>query len=81
MPDLDKRLEAKIRSLSSYYAKLARQRDLAEMLRQIRRPGWTTPAERLFAHTLLDSLNASAAGMLRSTKALAQAARAVGRGR
>ena len=83
MPELkfDKRLEAKIKTLSSYYQKIAQQKELLELLRLIRRPGWTTPAERLLVHGYIDSLSASASSLLRSTEGMLRGAREVGRER
>lgn len=81
MPDLniDKRLEAKIKLLASYYQKLDRQRELLEFLRLIRRPGWTRPSEKLFAHHAVDTLTALAGQLVKSTETMVRAARQVGK--
>ena len=56
-------LDARIKDLSQGLKHLADDKDLTELLRIIRKPGWTTPAEIAFAGGIVDS-------MLEHTKAL-----------
>ena len=52
---LDK-LDKKITALSDALAKLGRGTTLQDLLKIIRKPGWTTPAELAFANTIVDAL-------------------------
>jgi hypothetical protein len=49
-------LDKKITELSDALAHLGQGTDLKELLRIIRFPGWTTPAEFAFAITIIDSM-------------------------
>ncbi|HEY9642043.1 MAG TPA: hypothetical protein V6C57_16265 [Coleofasciculaceae cyanobacterium] len=53
--DLTK-LEARIKELSHGLQQLSNDDDLAELIRIIHHPGWTTPAEYLFVSGLVDAL-------------------------
>jgi len=70
---LDK-LDKKVTDLSDALARLGRGTTLAELLKIIRRPGWTTPAELAFSLTIVDALQAQVAGVERLTNALVKAA-------
>lgn len=52
-PDIGK-LEKKITALSDALAHLGKGTDLKDPLRIIHNPGWTTPAEWLFAVGIID---------------------------
>ncbi|MCX7899038.1 MAG: hypothetical protein N2444_02955 [Methylocystis sp.] len=52
-------LDKKITELSDALAHLGRGTDLKELLRIIRFPGWTTPAEFIFVEAILDSMQAN----------------------
>lgn len=74
-------LEKKITELSDALAKLGRDTDLRDLLRIIRRPGWTTPAEYAFCLALLDdmqahvtAIDALSARLLKASLAVAPAA-------
>jgi cephalosporin hydroxylase len=63
MPNHDdhvKVLDKKITELSDALAHLGRGTDLKELLRIIRFPGWTTPAEFAFVLAILDSMQTHA---------------------
>jgi hypothetical protein len=57
MPNHIAELDKKITALSDALAHLGKGTDLKELLRIIRNPGWTTPAEFAFATTILDSMH------------------------
>jgi hypothetical protein len=59
------RLEKQISALSDALANLNSADDLRRLILLIRKPGWTTPAEFVFASGLVDS-------MLAQTRVLAQ---------
>lgn len=54
-----KRLEKKVTDLSNALARLGKGEDLKQLLIILRRPGWTTLAELIFASAILDSLQAN----------------------
>ena len=62
MPNIDhvKILDRKITDLSNALAHLGKGTDLKELIKIIRFPGWTTPAEFAFATALIDSMQAHA---------------------
>lgn len=49
-------LGRRTRALRKDLGRLTLDRDLLELLRIIRRPGWTTPAEFLFASGIVESM-------------------------
>lgn len=55
----------------------AREGQAPELLQIIRRPGWTTPAELLFFHGLLDSMLTQAKALETLHSALINGSRAV----
>jgi hypothetical protein len=63
-PRVDARvLEKKVTALSDALAKLNSADDFKKLILLLRRPGWTTPAEFIFASSIVDT-------MLAHTKAL-----------
>ena len=70
-------LDKQITALSDALAHLGRGTDLKELLRIIRFPGWTTPAEFLFATAILDGMQAQVAGLATQSAALLAAAKQV----
>jgi hypothetical protein len=62
MPNTDhvKVLDKKITALSDALAHLGKGTDLKELIRIIRFPGWTTPAEFAFAVALIDAMQTHA---------------------
>jgi hypothetical protein len=58
-----KNLEKKITSLSNALAKLSSAEDFRKLILELRRPGWTTPAEFIFASGIVDSLAAHVAAL------------------
>lgn len=57
MPNHIAELDKKITALSDALAHLGKGTDLKELLRIIKNPGWTTPAEFAFAVAILDSMH------------------------
>ncbi len=70
-------LDKKITALSDALAGLGRGTELKELLRIIRKPGWTTPAEFAFSMALLDGMQAHVAVLAREVTAMVVAARQV----
>ncbi len=54
--DAIERLDKQVTELSDALAHLGRGTDLKELLRIIKNPGWTTPAELAFATTIVESM-------------------------
>jgi hypothetical protein len=59
------RLQKQVSDLSNALAKLYNAEEFKELILLLRRPGWTTPAELIFATGIVDS-------MLAHTKAFVQ---------
>jgi hypothetical protein len=59
---------------------ILRRIDLKDLIPIIKQPGWTTPAEFMFATTLVGSLQAQVDQLAATAKGLLQASREVGRG-
>jgi hypothetical protein len=53
-----KGLEKKVDALSDALAKLSNAEDFRELILILKRPGWTTPAEFLFANAIVDTFSA-----------------------
>lgn len=70
-------LEAQIRRLHRSLASLADD-DLEELILIIKRPGWTTPAEFLFAVAMVESMQGQVKGLAAQKRALLAGSRAVG---
>lgn len=63
-----KKLEKKVSSISDALAKLNSAADFRKLILEWRRPGWTTPAELIFASAILDAMadEIGAAGRLKT---------------
>lgn len=72
-----KGLDKKITELSDTLARLGKDKTLKDLLRVIRNPGWTTPAELAFAHGVVDLLAHQAAGLAQGIEGLAAASKKV----
>jgi hypothetical protein len=72
-----KNLGKKITELSDALARLGKGTDLKDLLRIIRNPGYTTPAELAFSHALVDSLAAQVSGLAKTQAALVAASKQV----
>ncbi len=70
-------LDKQITALSDALANLGKGTDLKELLRIIRFPGWTTPAELLFTTAALESMQAQVALLTRQSAALLAAGKQV----
>jgi hypothetical protein len=55
-----KKLEKMVTDLSDLLAHLGSSTDLKKLIEILRHPGWTTPAEFIFAHGILVSMLANA---------------------
>jgi hypothetical protein len=71
--ELDK-IDKKITALSDALAKLGSAEDWKNLLRIIRFPGWTTPAERALVHVSLDNMLAQTQALAKTKSALVKAA-------
>ena len=79
MPKHIDQLERDVKVLGRSLGRLGDKRRLAELIRIIRRPGWTTPAELTFALGALRTLNGLAVTMDRGLSGLVGASAKVGR--
>lgn len=70
-------LEKKITALSDALAHLGRGTTLQELLKIIRFPGWTTPAELGFVHMILDQGVAQVAALEKMQEQLVEVSRKV----
>jgi len=71
-------LDKKVTELSDALAHLGKGTDLKELLRIIRKPGWTTPAELTFAVSIVDTLQVQVRGVEHLCSQLLEGARQVG---
>ena len=71
------KLDKKVTALSKALANLGRGTDLKELIRIIRNPGWTTPAELGFTIAILDSMQGQVAQLAKLSGALAKSAKQV----
>ncbi len=71
------RLEKRISALSDILAKLGRGKDLRDLIRILRFPGWTTPAEFAFALGIVESMISRAAVLAQLQSALIRGSKAV----
>jgi hypothetical protein len=74
-------LEDRVQKLSKNLSSLRVQEDLKELLLVIRRPGWTTPAELIFATEIVDSMLAQTATLAALSQGLLASSREVGQQR
>ena len=72
-------LEKQITALSDALAHLGRGTTLPELLKIIRNPGWTTPAEFAFASAILDAMQAHISAIEVLQKEMLSASRVVGK--
>lgn len=70
-------LDKKITALSDALAHLGKGTDLRELLRIIKNPGWTTPAEFAFATTILDSMHEQVNQLSKTSTKLLEASKQV----
>ena len=70
-------LEAQIKELSRGLEILAADKDLVELIKVIRRPGWTTPAEFLFATGVVNSMIAQTKTLTELKQTLVKGSQAV----
>jgi hypothetical protein len=79
MPDTHVEVLTKqITALSDALAKLGRGTTLAELLKIIHRPGWTTPAEFSFASALLNATQMHVSAIETLQREILSASKAVG---
>jgi hypothetical protein len=71
-------LEKEITALSDALAHLGRGTSLAELLKIIRNPGWTTPAEFLFLKAMLTSAQIQVSAIEALQRDMLAASKAVG---
>ncbi len=77
-PEHDVRaLEKKVTDLSDALAHLSSGDDLRKLLQILKRPGWTTPAEFIFANTIVDAMLAHARALAVQKQELMKGAEAV----
>ena len=70
-------LEKKVTDLSNALAHLGTTEDLHELLRIIKRPGWTTPAEFILTTSIVDSITAQTKSIATQRQQLLKAAEEV----
>ncbi|MEW6125883.1 MAG: hypothetical protein AB1757_02370 [Acidobacteriota bacterium] len=75
-----KRLEKKVTDLSDALAKLSSKEDFKKLILILRRPGWTTPAEYIFASSIVEAMTAQAKALDKLKGDLLKGSDAVGRG-
>ena len=71
-------LEKQITSLSDALAHLGRGTTLAELLKIIRHPGWTTPAEFAFSAAIFNAMQAHVSAIETLQKEMLSASKIVG---
>ena len=71
------KLESRIDMLTHHLARLDSTKDLQELIREIKRPGWTKPPEYLFTLGLVDSMIAQAKVLVEMRTVLLNGAKAV----
>jgi hypothetical protein len=72
-------LEKKVHSLSETLKQLAQTADTESLLRHIRQPGWTTPAEFLLVTSVVETLTGTLTVAAALQKQLVQASGMIGR--
>ena len=77
-PRVDARvLEKKVTALSDALAKLNSADDFKKLILLLRRPGWTTPAEFIFASSIVDTMLAHTKALTLQTGQLLKGSQAV----
>lgn len=72
-----RKLETHITELEKSLANLARAEDWKRLIPIIHRPGWTTPAEYLFANAILEAMKAHTTALTNLKTQLLHASEAV----
>ncbi len=72
-----KQIELRCQDLRQSLKTLSDEKDFAELMLIIHKPGWTTPAEALFVTGLLDSMNTHVQHLTALKQTLLSGARAV----
>ncbi len=72
-----KQLEKKVTALSDALARLSSKEDFKKLILIIRNPGWTTPAEFIFAAGIVDSMLAHTAALATQKQGLLAGSKAV----
>lgn len=72
-----KQIESRCHDLTQSLKALADEKEFAELMLIIRKPGWTTPAEALLVTGLLDTMNTQAKHLAQLKQTLLAGARAV----
>jgi hypothetical protein len=72
-----KKIESRCQELTQALKGAADNKDFDELLTIIHKPGWTTPAEALLVHALLESMVAQAKHLAGLKQTLLAGARAV----
>ena len=72
-----KKLEKRIDALSDALARLGKDGDLKKLIRIIKFPGWTTPAEFAFALGIVESMSAHTALLTQLKSVLMRGSNAV----
>ena len=73
-----RKFEKSITALSDALAHLGKGTDLRDLIMIIRKPGWTTPAELLYATSIVDAMSAQVATLERLQTNLLRASKMVG---
>jgi hypothetical protein len=73
-----KPVESHVNNLTKTLKGLSEDKEFAEFLTIIHRPGWTTPAEKMLVTGILESMNAHAQHLTSLKQSLLAGARAVG---
>jgi hypothetical protein len=73
------RLDKKVDVISDLLAKLSNADDFRRLIKEWRRPGWTTPAEFILVSGMLESFEHQATGLLNMKKDLVKGTESVGR--
>jgi len=76
-PDLDA-LARKIKNLSGILHELSTEKDFEELIKIMKRPGWTTPAEFIFADGIVESMHGAATALTVLKQNLLKGSNAVG---
>jgi hypothetical protein len=70
-------LEKKVTALSDALARLSQTEDLKHLILVMKKPGWTTPAEFLFASSIIDALQSQVASLANLKSSLVKGSEAV----
>lgn len=73
-----RKFEKSITALSDALAHLGKGTDLRDLIMIIRKPGWTTPAELLYATSIVETMSAQVATLERLQNNLLRASKMVG---